>query len=97
MPLTPGTRLGPYQIVATLGAGGMGEVYQARDTRLDREVAVKLVVGDHDRTPDDIFAVQDDIADAEERSLQLAPDLTEARPDGDPRWIPFLRTMGFPA
>jgi serine/threonine protein kinase len=39
----PQTRLGPYEIVAPLGAGGMGEVYRARDTRLDREVAIKLL------------------------------------------------------
>jgi serine/threonine protein kinase/Tol biopolymer transport system component len=43
--LTPGTRLGAYEIVASLGAGGMGEVYTARDTRLDRIVAVKVVTG----------------------------------------------------
>src|SRR5438034_5840099 len=43
MPLSVGTRLGPYEIVALLGAGGMGEVYRARDPRLNREVAIKVL------------------------------------------------------
>jgi len=43
MPLQPGTRLGAYEILAPLGAGGMGEVYRARDSRLDRDVAIKVL------------------------------------------------------
>src|SRR5580693_7960661 len=53
MALAPSTRLGPYEIVAAIGAGGMGEVYRAKDTRLGRDVAVKVLsegfTGDPDR------------------------------------------------
>jgi len=43
MLLASGTKLGPYEIIAPLGAGGMGEVYRARDSRLDRSVAIKVI------------------------------------------------------
>ncbi|HET9268843.1 MAG TPA: protein kinase, partial [Vicinamibacterales bacterium] len=53
MPLSPGTRIGPYTVSAAIGAGGMGEVYRARDTRLERDVALKVlpenVSGDAER------------------------------------------------
>lgn len=47
MPLAPGDRLGPYEILSSLGAGGMGEVWKARDTRLGRIVAIKQLKGQH--------------------------------------------------
>jgi serine/threonine protein kinase len=43
MTLSPGSRLGPYEVLSPLGAGGMGEVYKAKDTRLDRTVAIKVL------------------------------------------------------
>jgi serine/threonine protein kinase/tetratricopeptide (TPR) repeat protein len=52
MPLTPATRLGPYEIIAPLGAGGMGEVYRARDTRLKRDIAIKVLPHDVASSPD---------------------------------------------
>jgi eukaryotic-like serine/threonine-protein kinase len=47
MPLQPGDKLGPYEMLAPIGAGGMGEVWKARDTRLNRIVAVKRLKGQH--------------------------------------------------
>jgi serine/threonine protein kinase len=52
MPLTPGSRLGRYEIIAALGAGGMGEVYRARDERLQREVAIKVLRQEASTDPD---------------------------------------------
>ena len=53
MSLSPGARLGPYEITAAIGSGGMGEVYRARDSKLSRDVAIKImpasVAGDPDR------------------------------------------------
>ena len=52
MPLSPGARLGPYEVLAPIGAGGMGEVYRARDTRLKREVAVKVLPESFSQDPE---------------------------------------------
>ena len=52
MQLNPGRRLGPYEIVSTIGAGGMGEVYRARDTRLERSVAIKVLAPHMAEDPD---------------------------------------------
>ena len=63
MALTPGTRLGPYEVVAPIGAGGMGEVYRARDTRLHRDVALKILP--------DAFALNSDRVARLEREAQV--------------------------
>ncbi len=52
MALEAGTRLGHYEVVSSLGAGGMGEVYRARDTKLGREVALKLLLEDVSQDPE---------------------------------------------
>ncbi len=65
MPLSPGTRLGPYEIVAAIGAGGMGEVYRARDRKLDRDVAIKIL-------PEALAADPDRIARFEREAKTLA-------------------------
>jgi Tol biopolymer transport system component len=63
--LAPGSRLGPYEIVAPIGSGGMGEVYRARDTKLDREVAVKVL-------PDEVAAHPDAMARFEREAKSVA-------------------------
>ena len=52
MPLSVGDRLGPYEILAPIGAGGMGEVYRARDSKLEREVAIKVLPAAFAQHPD---------------------------------------------
>ena len=58
MSLAIGTKLGPYEILAPLGAGGMGEVYRARDTRLKREVALKVLPEGFSQDPDRLARFQ---------------------------------------
>ena len=65
MPLTPATRLGPYEIIAPLGAGGMGEVYRARDTRLKRDIAIKVL-------PDDVASSPERLARFEREATTVA-------------------------
>src|SRR5262245_46408114 len=65
MPLATGTRLGSYEIVAPLGAGGMGEVYRARDTRLGRDIAVKVL-------PSDLASSSERLARLEREAMTVA-------------------------
>src|SRR5215471_677761 len=58
MPLTIGTQLGSHEIVALLGKGGMGEVYRGRDTKLKRDVAIKILPGEFSRDPDRVARFQ---------------------------------------
>jgi serine/threonine protein kinase len=58
VPLDPGTRLGPYEITAQIGVGGMGEVYRATDTNLKRAVAIKVIAGSVSSDPDRLARLQ---------------------------------------
>ena len=65
MPLSPGTRLGPYEVVALIGQGGMGQVYRATDTTLKRAVAIKVL-------PDDVAADRDRLSRFRREAEMLA-------------------------
>jgi serine/threonine protein kinase len=87
--LATGTRLGPYELVASLGAGGMGEVYRARDTRLGREVAIKLLAPAAASDPDRLRRFQREAIAA---SALNHPNVVTVYDVGQSDYGPFLAT-----
>jgi serine/threonine protein kinase len=87
MPLAAGARLGPYEILSTLGAGGMGEVYRARDTKLERDVAVKII---HPDAAADPAAVQRFTREAQAASALNHPNIVSVFDFGDCDAGPFI-------
>jgi eukaryotic-like serine/threonine-protein kinase len=87
MALAPGTKLGPYEIVSPLGAGGMGEVYRARDTRLNRDVAIKLLGESFSRDPDRLQRFQQE---AQATATLNHPNVLAIFDLGDYQGSPFL-------
>jgi serine/threonine protein kinase len=86
MMIAAGTRLGPYEILAPIGAGGMGEVYRARDTRLDRTVAVKVLPQHLSASPE--------VRQRFEREARTISQLSHSWPDEDRRV--YQRPQGDP-
>jgi eukaryotic-like serine/threonine-protein kinase len=69
MPLSSGARFGPYEILAPLGAGGMGEVYRARDTRLGRDVAIKVLPSTFSRDQERLTRFEQEARAAKPRTV----------------------------
>src|SRR5258707_13998953 len=84
MLLSPKTRLGTYEILGPLGAGGMGEVYRARDLRLGREVAVKVLPSEVASSPDRLARFE-----REARTVAGLRSLPDSRPSLPPWSLPF--------
>src|SRR6185503_13034930 len=82
MPLSADTRLGPYEILSALGAGGMGEVYRARDTKLDRAVAIKILPEAFAADTDRIARGAIPVAEALPIAKQMADALEAAHEQG---------------
>jgi serine/threonine protein kinase/Tol biopolymer transport system component len=85
--MQPGARLGPYEVIARLGAGGMGEVYRARDTRLGREVAVKVLPATFSNDPDRLRRFE---REAEAASLLNHPNITAVYDIGTHDGAPYV-------
>src|SRR3977135_2142039 len=92
MPLAPGTKLGPYEILAPLGAGGMGEVYRAKDTRLGRDVALKILPESFAREPERLRRFEQEaraVAALNHPNILAIHDIGQ-NSEGQPHPIPFL-------
>src|SRR5277367_5732380 len=87
MAFSLGTRLGPFEIVAPLGAGGMGEVYRARDTRLDRTVAIKLLPAAFSADPDRLHRFEQEARSASALNHPNIVTIYELGQDNSSRYI----------
>ena len=89
MPFPPGAKLGSYVILATIGAGGMGEVYRARDTLLKRDVAIKVLAGWYSRDPEKLRQFQQE---AEAAAALNHPNILSIYQIGDQDGVPYIVT-----
>src|SRR6476469_6910107 len=89
MPLSAGTRLGPYEILAPIGAGGMGEVYRARDERLGRDVAIKVLPASFSTDPDRLRRFEQE---ARAAGLLNHPNITSVFDIGSHDGAPYVVT-----
>ncbi len=95
MTLATGSRLGPYEMVAAIGAGGMGEVFRARDTRLGREVAIKILPEAFASDPERLSRFEQE---ARAVSALNHPNIVAAKPAGPPitvvvNWPALLKAI----
>ena len=81
MTISAGTRLGPYEVIAPLGAGGMGEVWHARDTRLDRSVAIKVLPADFATNAEKVLRISYRLGDVEGTSEGRGQTIVAAHSD----------------
>jgi eukaryotic-like serine/threonine-protein kinase len=87
MVLTPGTRLGPYEILSPIGAGGMGEVYRAKDPRLGREVAIKVLPASFSADPDRLRRFEQE---AQAAGVLNHPNITAVYDTGTHEGAPYV-------
>jgi len=100
MPLAAGTRLGPYEVLGLIGAGGMGEVYKARDTRLDRDVAIKILPTELSADPDRRARFEREaraIASLAHPHICMLFDIGESTPSGPGSRVPGEQVSTEPA